>query len=58
MALFDAGRYPDALAALGRALALEPDAPFAGELSLFAGRAARELGRLDAALVHLGAPWS
>ena len=53
MALFETGRYEDALAALEEALVLEPDAPFAGELSLFAGRAARELGRHAAAAAHL-----
>ena len=52
MALFETGRHEEALTVLDRALALEPDAPFAGELALFAGRAARELGRLDAARVH------
>ena len=53
MALFETGRYEDALAAIEEALAREPDAPFAGELSLFAGRAARELGRQGAAGAHL-----
>ena len=53
MALFETGRYEEALAALDEALALEPDAPFAAQLSLFAGRAARELGRHGAAGAHL-----
>ncbi len=53
MALFEMERYEEALAAIEEALAREPDAPFAGELSLFAGRAARELGRHAAAGAHL-----
>ena len=53
MALFETERYEDALTALEEALALEPDAPFAGELSLVAGRGARELGRHAAAGAHL-----
>ena len=52
MALFDAGRHAEALPALDRALALDPGGPFAGEVSLIAGRAARELSRLDAAGAH------
>ncbi len=52
LALFHAGRHEDALATLETGLILAPDAPFAGELSLFAGRAARALGRLDAADAH------
>ncbi len=52
IALFHTGRYQDAIAPLEKALALEPDAPFAGELSLYAGRAAREVDRLDSASAH------
>ena len=50
LALFDSERHEEALAALKRALALDPNA--AGEISLFAGRAARESGRLAAAAGH------
>ena len=52
LALFALARYEEALGALETALALDPTAPSAGELSLLAGRAARELGRLDAADAH------
>ena len=52
IALFESGRHDEALAALDRALALEPDGPSAGNISLFAGRAARAAGRLDAAEAH------
>ena len=51
-ALFDAGRHAEAVAALDEALVLEPEGRFAGELSLLAGRAARELGRPGAAGAH------
>ena len=44
-ALFELERYEESLAALDRALALDPGAPSAGKTALFAGRAARELGR-------------
>ena len=52
LALFTLARYEEALGALETALALDPEAPSAGEISLLAGRAARELGRLDAADAH------
>ena len=52
IALFASERHEAALAALERALALDPDAPSAGDISLFAGRAARATGRLDAAGAH------
>ena len=52
MALFDSERHEDALPVFEKALALEPDGAFAGELSLYAGRASRALGRLDAADAH------
>ena len=53
LSLFATERYGDALEALERALALDPGAPSADQLSLFAGRAARHLGRLDEAGAHL-----
>ena len=53
LALFELERHEEALGALERALALDPGAPSAGELSLFAGRAARHLGRLGDAGAHL-----
>ena len=49
LALFGSKRYEESLAALDRALALDPGAPSAGTLALSAGRAARELGRFQAA---------
>ena len=49
MALFEAQHYAEALAAMEQALALQPALPSTGSLHLFMGRAARELGRLDAA---------
>ena len=49
---FHTRRYQDAIAPLEKALELEPDAPFAGELSLYAGRAEREVDRLDSASAH------
>ena len=52
IALFQSGRYEEAIAPLEKALEMRPDAPFAGEISLFAGRAARNLGRLEAATAH------
>ena len=53
MALFGAQRYDEALVAISQALALEPDLPTASALRLHMGRAARELGRLDAAAGYL-----
>ena len=52
MALFEARRYAETLAALEQALALQPELAAPGTLPLFMGRAARELGRLDAAAGH------
>ena len=52
IALFQTGRYEEAIAPLEKALEMEPDAPFAGEISLYAGRAARNLGRPEAATAH------
>ena len=52
MARFEAQRYAEALAALEQALALQPELAAPGTLPLFMGRAARELGRLDAAAGH------
>ncbi|MYC82366.1 MAG: tetratricopeptide repeat protein [Acidobacteria bacterium] len=43
--LFELERYEESLAALQRALSLDPGAPSAGKTALFAGRAARKLGR-------------
>ena len=48
-ALFESERYEESFSALERALALDPGAPSAGKTALFAGRAARELGRSRAA---------
>ena len=48
-ALFEMERYEESFTALERALALDPAAPSAGKTALFAGRAARELGRSRAA---------
>ena len=48
-ALFETERYEESFAALERALALDPGAPSAGKTALFAGRAARKLGRSKAA---------
>ena len=53
MALFGAQRYDEALEAMEQALFLQPELPTAGALQLHMGRAARELGRLDAAAEHL-----
>ena len=47
--LFELERYEESFAALERALALDPGAPSAGKTALFAGRAARKLGRFRAA---------
>ena len=52
LALFEARRYAETLAALEQALALQPELAAPGTLPLFMGRAARELGRLDAAAGH------
>ncbi len=52
LSLFETGRHGEALAALQRTLALDPDAPSAGEIAMAAGRAAVEVGRLDAADAH------
>ena len=52
ISLFHSKRYEEAIASLEKALAMEPDAPYAAELSLFAGRAARELDRVDTAHSH------
>ena len=52
IALFQTGRYEEAIAPLEKALEMRPDAPFAGEISLYAGRAAGKLGRLEAATAH------
>ena len=51
-ALFRMRRYEDALAALARALSLQPDLPMAGALYRLMGRCEQELGRPDAALPH------
>ena len=51
-ALFRMRRYEDALAALARALSLQPDLPVAGALHRLMGRSEQELGRPDAALPH------
>ena len=51
-ALFEARRYSEALAALEQALALQPELAERAALRLFTGRAARELGRFDAAANH------
>ena len=53
IALFHSGRYADAIAPLEKALELAPDARFAGELALYAGRTARRLDRYEAASAHL-----
>ncbi|MDE2963983.1 MAG: tetratricopeptide repeat protein [Acidobacteriota bacterium] len=47
--LFELERYGESFAALERSLALDPGAPSAGKTALFAGRAARKLGRSRAA---------
>ena len=52
MALFEAGRHAEALAPLEKGMALQPEGPFASNLALWAGRAARELERPDAAAAH------
>ena len=44
-ALFESERYEESLAALDRALVLDSGAASAGKTALFAGRAARKLGR-------------
>ena len=51
--LFELARYDEALPMLERALALDLDAEVEGGFALLAGRAARELGRLEAASAHL-----
>lgn len=51
-ALFRMRRYQDALAAMTRAVALQPDLPMAGALYRLMGRCEQELGRPDAALPH------
>ena len=51
-ALFHLERYDQALDALAQALALQPGLPMAGRMETLMGRAARELGRLDAAEEH------
>ena len=51
-ALFRMRRYEDALAALARALSLQPDLPSAGALYRLMGRCEQELGRPDDALPH------
>ena len=51
-ALFNLQRYEDALASLTQALVLQPRLPMAGAMEVLMGRAARELGRLDAAEEH------
>ena len=51
-ALYEARRYAEALEALEAALALRPELATPGTLPLFMGRAARELGRLEAAAGH------
>ena len=53
IALFGARRYEEAIAALERALSLDPRLPTAAALHLYLGRAARELGRFDEAAGHL-----
>ena len=52
-ALFNLQRYEEALASLTQALVLQPRLPMAGAMEVLMGRAARELGRLDAAEEHL-----
>ena len=52
MALFQAQRWAEALAAMAQAVSLQPELAAAGSLPLFMGRAARELGRLEAAADH------
>ena len=51
-ALFHLRRYEEALASLTQALVLQPRLPMAGAMEVLMGRAARELGRLDAAEGH------
>ena len=51
-ALFNLQRYEEALASLKQALVLQPRLPMAGAMEVLMGRAARELGRLDAAEGH------
>ena len=51
-ALFRMRRYKDALAALARALSLQPDLPVAGALHRLMGRSEQKLGRPDEALPH------
>ena len=51
-ALFNLQRYEEALASLTQALVLQPRLPMAGAMEVLMGRAARELGRLDAAEEH------
>ena len=51
-ALFNLRRYEEALASVMQALVLQPRLPMAGALEVLMGRAARELGRLDAAEEH------
>ena len=53
MALFEARRYAEALPAMKRAVALAPALPTAATLHLYMGRAAREVGQLEAAAQHL-----
>ena len=48
-ALFRLKRYEEALPAMKKAVALQPELPMAAALHLFMGRAARELGRPEAA---------
>ena len=51
-ALFNLQRYDEALASLTQALVLQPLLPMAGAMEVLMGRAARELGRLEAAEGH------
>ena len=51
-ALFNLQRYEEALASLTQALVLQPRLPMAGAMELLMGRAAQELGRLEAAEGH------